>query len=267
MNYVIGGIEIRIASEGSSFLGSRLSCFVSEQGGYPSTLNLKVYERDEPSYPGPYEANLVSVHSEGDRVIIERRDFKGYFDLNSFEGEVEVSSEISFDSFLRIIYSLILPNDHGLVIHASSLVRDGKSYVFPGKSGVGKSTIAGLSPDATLLTDEISIIREIGKSTIAYGTPFHGNLGIPGENTCAPVLGLYFPVQDTENFLEELSSKSALERLLPNIVSFGQDHDLIRKIFHLAYELVTSLPCYDLHFLPEPSFWNCIHAKESTLHD
>jgi hypothetical protein len=169
----------------------------------------------------------------------------------------------SFESFLRVLYSLILPDRDGLAIHASSLAKDGKAYMFPGKSGEGKTTIVRLSPDANLLTDEISIVRGIGEEPMAYGTPFHGDLEMPGQNTSAPVAGLYFLVKDKKNYLEELSPKVALRKLLGNIVLFGQDQNLARKAFQLSYELVTSLPCYDLHFLPEPSFWGCINAQIS----
>lgn len=257
----IGNIEIRVIFEEEIHLGRRFAGFLYN-GKSSSALRLKVYNRSKPLFPGSFPANLVNIYSEDERMVIERGDFNGYLNLNTLEGEVELSSENSFESFLRITYSLILPNKDGLAIHASSLVRDGKAYVFPGKSGVGKTTIVKLSPEAILLTDEISIIRGIGEGPIAYGTPFHGDLGRPGENTSAPIAGLYFPVKDRENYLEELDPKSALEKLLPNVVFFGQDQTLMRKAFHLAYELVASVPCYDLHFLPEPSFWSCIDEQK-----
>ena len=255
----IGDIGIKVVFDGENCLGSEFDGFLSERGESSSTLRLKVHKRGKPA---PDYPNLVDVYTEDGRVIIKGRDFEGYLDLDALEGEMEIPSEESFESFLRVTFSLILPNNNGIVIHASSLARDGKAYVFPGKSGVGKTTIAKSSPDATLLTDEISIIRGIGEKPIAYGTPFHGNLEIPGENTCAPIAGLYFPVKDRENYLEKLNPRSALEKLLPNVVFFGQDQEPVRKVFYLAYELVASLPCYDLHFRPDPSFWSCIDEQE-----
>jgi hypothetical protein len=236
---------------------------LSDRKDYPLTLKLKFRKRSDPLSPGSFLSNTVNiVYSEDGRIMIERADLRGCLDLGALEGEAEISSEDSFESFLRIVYSLVLPNNDGLAIHASSLVRDGKAYVFPGKSGAGKTTIVKLSPEATLLTDEISIIRGIGERPTAYGTPFHGDLGIPGENVKAYIAGLCFPIQDRENYLERLNSRLALEKLLPNVVLFGQDRSSVQKAFHLSYELVTSLPCYDLHFLPEPSFWRCIDAEE-----
>jgi hypothetical protein len=251
----IGDIEIKIIHNDGKFLRKRFAGFLSNKGGFP-TLSLEVHTCNNSlstSLPA-----LLHIHPEGEKVAIERAGFKGYINLKTLEGEVKLFSENSFESFLRILCSLILPEKDGLSIHASSLIRNGKAYVFPGESEAGKTTIVRLSPEATLLTDEISIIRGIGSIPVAYGTPFRSDLEASGDNVSAPVKGLYFPVKDNENYLYKLNNKPALARLLSNVVIFGQDHNLIQKAFYLAYDLVRSLPCYELHFLPEPSFWNCI---------
>jgi len=227
------------------------------RGGFP-TLKLEVCTFDSSlsvDFPLP---SLLHIHSEGEKVMIERAGFRGYINLKTLEGEVELFSENTFESFLRIVCSLVLLKENGFCIHASSLIRNGKAYVFPGESEAGKTTIVRLSPEAILLTDEISIIRRIKNTPIAYGTPFRSNLEICGSNVSAPAKGIYFPVKDKKNYICKLSDKSALAKLLSNVVIFGEDHNLMQKAFYLANDLVASLPCYDLHFLPEPSFWNCI---------
>jgi len=258
----IGVIEIEVVSDRRDFLMDGLACFLSESGGSGSAIKLEVHMQSRSRFPGLSSPNPAEVYSRDGRMVIKGRDFGGYLDLNGNAGEAEISSGDSFESFLRITLSLILPNRDGIAIHASSLVKDGRAYVFPGKPGAGKTTIVKLSPDATLLTDEISIIRGIGETPRAYGTPFYGDLGIPGENTSAPVAGLYFPVKDGKNYVERLDSRSALEQLLPNVILFGQDQELMRKAFYLSCELAASVPCYALHFLPDPSFWSCIDEQK-----
>jgi len=253
----IGGIEIKIVHRDGQFLIRRFASFLSNGGGFP-TLKLEVRTCDSSLSVDFSLPSLLHIHSEGEKVVIERAGFRGYINLKTLEGEVELFNENTFESFLRVVCSLILLKENGLSIHASSLIRNGKAYVFPGESEAGKTTIVRLSPEATLLTDEISIIRGIGSVQIAYGTPFRSDLEICGDNVSAPVKGLYFPVKDKENYICKLSDKSALAKLLSNVVIFGQDHNLMQKAFYLAYDLVASLPCYDLHFLPEPSFWDCI---------
>ena len=259
----IGNTQIKVLGEERAWEGDRFRNFLSKEGNFPSALSLIVYKtRNKFVASQPFLNNQVDVYSKNGRVFIERWDFKGFLDRKNGKAEVKLSSKGSFESFLRVIYSLMLPERDGLAIHASSLMKDGKAYLFPGKSGTGKTTLVRLSPDVTLLTDEISVVRGIGAEPVSFGTPFHGDLGMPGENISAPISGLYFPVKDNKNYLEKLTPKRALEKLLPNIVFFGQDQKLLRKVFHLSYELVISLTCYDLHFLPDPSFWSLIDEQE-----
>jgi hypothetical protein len=72
----------------------------------------------------------------------------------------------SIDGVLRILHSLILARQGGFLVHAASVVRNGRAFVFAGISGTGKTTISRLAPpDVTLLTDEISYIRGSGLRT------------------------------------------------------------------------------------------------------
>ena len=96
------------------------------------------------------------------------------------------------DTFLRIVYSFALIEAHGLVIHAASLVRNGRAFLFCGRSGSGKTTIARLSQHATLLSDELSIVRITDHRVRCYGTPFWGDLARAGEDRAAPLVGIYF---------------------------------------------------------------------------
>src|SRR5437773_8348802 len=59
---------------------------------------------------------------------------------------------------------------------ALPIFRDGKAYIFTGRSGAGKSTVASLSPEGSVLTDEISLLRREHGMWRAYGTPFWGEL-------------------------------------------------------------------------------------------
>jgi len=262
MIYSIGDIQIEIASDGEDFLGRKFHSFLSERKDCPSALRISARRANRSPVFDSSEPAPVNVYSKNGKIVIERQDFSGSFDPEAFQASVEITAKYSLESFIRILYSLVLPCMDGLSIHSASLVRNGKAYIFPGTSGAGKTTIARSSSDVTLLSDENSIVRGIGEAPLAYGTPFHGDLEIPGKNVRFPVAGLYFPVKDSENFLERLDTKSALERLLRNVNFFGQDQTLMRKVFSLSYDLVASLPCYDLHFLPDPSFWSCIDEQQ-----
>jgi hypothetical protein len=149
----IADIEVRAILEAGNSLETKFADFLSN-GKSAFTLTLEVSKRDFPALRGPIPLKLVDVCFADRKIVIEKKgEFKGYLNLDTLKGKVEVSFDSSFESFLRILYSSILPDRDGLAIHASSLVRDGKAYLFPGKSEAGKTTIARLSPDADLLTD------------------------------------------------------------------------------------------------------------------
>src|SRR5258708_30403384 len=137
---------------------------------------------------------------------------------------------------LRIVRSLVLARQGGLLVHAASGVRTGRAFLFAGVSGAGKTTISRLAPaDAVLLTDEISYVRpetagdgqsagtSLGaadprvratSSYQAYGTPFAGELEKPGENLRAPIGALYLLAQGPENRIEPVPAADAVRHVM-----------------------------------------------------
>lgn len=208
----------------------------------------------------------VAVKRDGGpaRFSVTRHDFAGTVDLGERTADVtltnpdEVSPDVSLDSFMRILYSLALVETHGLVVHAASLVRDGRAYLFCGPSGSGKTTVARLSTDATLLSDELSIVRLAEGHAVCFGTPFRGELALGGEDRAAPLVGIYFLRHGGRHTLETLRPGQALARLLPNVLFFAREADVTAAVFRIAADLVEAMPCFDLSFRPDPGFWDVI---------
>src|SRR5256885_3293464 len=86
-----------------------------------------------------------------------------------------------------MLLSWALLPDVGFLLHAATVLRNGKAYVFFGRSGTGKSTVAALSPLGSVLTDEISLLKRIDGQWHAFGTPFWGEFRAAGTNRSAPV--------------------------------------------------------------------------------
>ena len=147
------------------------------------------------------------------------------------------------------------------MLHASSLVRYRRGYVFCARSGSGKTTVARLSPEATLLSDEISMVTVAGGRVTCHGTPFWGELGRGGENVAAPVAGLYFLRHGERHRITAIGPRRALERLLPNVLFFVRDAELVARVLAIAGDLVEAAPCFELAFTPDRGFWTVIdHA-------
>ena len=206
------------------------------------------------------DADDVSVRCDAGRWLIERGDLRAEFDPQARRGRIRQSANpYSIDSALRILHSLVLAREGGMLVHAASAVRNGKAFLFAGVSEAGKTTISRLAPpDATLLTDEISYLRRNGYGYVAYGTPFAGELAKVGENIQAPLAAIYLLHKGAENRIEPIDAAEAARALLQNVLFFAHDPELVSLVFESACELVRQVPVCRLTFFPDPRVWELI---------
>ncbi len=167
------------------------------------------------------------------------------------------------DSFMRIMLSFLLIERGGFLIHAAGLIRKGKGYLFVGKSGAGKSTVTRLSADSsTALSDDLTVGCLTKNGGEIFGTPFFGTQGVPGPNQSAPLTGIYFLCKAPSNKVLRVSRQDAVRNLLQSVMFFGQSKTAGQAVLDLAISFCDRIPCYDLHFLPDPSFWRCIDDRK-----
>ena len=207
----------------------------------------------------------VVVRREGGprRFSARRFDFAGTLDLATRTAELTVVDldDVAINSFLRILYTLALGQIGGLVLHAASLIRTDRAYVFCGPSGAGKTTAARLSSDATLLSDELSILRIVDGRVMCFGTPFRGELAMAGADRGAPVAGIYFLHHGSQHVTTPLAPRAAMPRLLRNVLWFVSEPDVTAAIFRVAATIIDGVPSFDLSFRRDPGFWGVLqHA-------
>lgn len=171
-----------------------------------------------------------------------------------------VTNEYLLDSLLRVLLSQKLLDASGFLLHACTVVRDGRAYVFTGRSGAGKSTIARHAPQGAALTDEISLIRRLGSVWHAFGTPFWGEFQAGSVNEHYPLAGIYALVQARENRLEALAPKDAVRALLPNVLFFSRQPAERAALLQVVADLASSLPVATLRFTREITFWEELAA-------
>jgi hypothetical protein len=202
----------------------------------------------------------VRVLQRSGRWSLKRGDFHAEWDAASKSGNIQqTANPYSIDSILRIVHTLVLSKQGGFLVHAASAVRKGRAFLFAGVSGAGKTTIARLAPgNVTLLTDEISYVREQDGGYSAFGTPFTGELAKVGDNICAPIAALYLLAKGPKNRIEPLAHAEAARALLANILFFAEDAELVKLVFESACEFVSRVPVYRLTFVPDASVWEMI---------
>lgn len=262
----IGGIPIQVRSESPEFL----RMLEERYSGFLNCEAHPVFEFDvELVQPRRISAeDDVVVSFDSGRWLIERGDFRAEWEPETRRGKiVQSANPYSIDSVLRIVHTLVLAREGGLLVHAASAVRNGKAFLFAGVSEAGKTTISRLAPgDVTLLTDEISYLRcdggrnggRDGNGYAAYGTPFAGELARAGENVKAPLAALYLLRKGTENTIEPVRASDAARMLLENVLFFACDPNLVGMVFDAACELVQHVPVYRLTFFPDARVWELI---------
>ncbi len=239
-----------------------LEILQNRYGGFLNPAAQPVFEFDvEIVPPGPVTAEEdLSVRFEGGRWVLERGDFHAELDPSLKCGRIrQAPSPYAIDAAFRILHSLLLARQGGLLVHAASAVRNGRAFLFAGVSGVGKTTITRLAPpDATLLTDEISYLRREGEGYMAYGTPFAGELARPGENVRAPLAAVYLLAQGPENRIDPVGAADATRAVLESVLFFAHDAALVGEVFDSVCELVRRVPVRRLTFVPDPRVWELI---------
>jgi hypothetical protein len=254
----IGGMPIQVRSESPEFLQmleGRYSGFLS-----PEAYPVFEFEVDLVAPGRITDKEDISVSFQSGRWLIERGDLRAEWEPALRRGRITQSQNpYAIDAVLRIIHSLVLAREGGLLMHAASAVRNGRAFLFAGVSEAGKTTISRLAPaDAMLLTDEISYLRREGDGYVAYGTPFAGELAKAGENVQAPLAAVYLLHKGQENTIEQVRSSDAVRLLMENVLFFAHDPELVNLVFESVCDLVRHIPVYRLTFFPDERVWELI---------
>jgi len=169
-----------------------------------------------------------------------------------------VRHEYALDSLLRMLLSWKLLPETGFLLHAATVIRNGQAYVFSGRSGAGKSTVASLSPSGSVFTDEISLLKRVDGKWRAFGTPFWGEFRADGTNCSAPLAGIFRLLQSPENRVEPLRPAELVKALLPCVLFFSSRVGDHQRLLEILATTSREVPGYNLQFQKNRSFWEVI---------
>lgn len=258
----IGAMPVLVRTSSPEFLevlGKRYGGFINPDAGPVFEFDVDVVPPSK--LPGAVDPDAdLTVLFKNNRWILERGDFHAELDPELRRGIIRLApTPYAIDAAFRVVHSLLLAGQGGMLVHASSAIKNGEAFLFAGVSGAGKTTISRLAPpEATLLTDEISYLRREGEGYVAYGTPFAGELAKPGENVRAPLAALYLLAQGPENRIDPVRPADATRAVLGSVLFFAHDPRLVGKVFDSVCELVQRVPVQRLTFVPDSRVWELI---------
>jgi hypothetical protein len=239
----IGCVPLRLQMYDAQLFGAASERYAAFTDATEHPINIALdgatLKESEPAFGYEFEGAVLQAFSSGIR----------------FDG---VKNQYALDSLLRVLLSWKLLEHQGFLLHAATVIRDGKAYVFTGRSGAGKSTVAALSPQGSVLTDEISLLRREKGIWRAYGTPFWGEFKAAGSNSSAPLAGIFRLLQAPENRVELLRPMAILRTLLPNVLFFSSEAEPTRKLLEILSRAATEIAGYNLSFRKNSTFWEVV---------
>ena len=165
--------------------------------------------------------------------------------------------QLSIENFFRLVCSLIAVGNGGFLFHAAGIVKEGKGYVFFGPSRAGKSTVARLSKEYAILSDDLVILRvEKGKVTAA-GTPFKGELMTVPMEESYPVEAMFRLVQSREDRAMRLEPAMGLVEVICSIPYFEERPDR-EPLLGLVERVLKKVPVAKLYFTKSDAFWKVV---------
>ncbi|MFA4842701.1 MAG: hypothetical protein WC658_02585 [Candidatus Omnitrophota bacterium] len=261
----LGKVPVQLASQSHSIiemLRQALKGFITT--GVSPTIKIDIILDKDIENINPYtfgNPHKTGVLKEEGNFFVRGSTYRGWFYPKSLEGSIIQGPAVAPTYlYLRFIVSIYLPLVDGFLIHSTSVARDGASYLFSGPPQSGKSTVARLSANYRILSDDFSIVRKIGAQFCCFGSPFWGHVEPGGENLKQglPIRGLYLLKQDNEVYLRRLGKGEGTLRLLQNISVISRDAETNKRIVGLADEFTGRVKVNSLHFKPDNSFWRAI---------
>jgi len=196
-----------------------------------------------PVFDKPYL--LAEINNEFSNATIFCSDFM----LELKDGTQSIFNPVHYP-FDQILLMHYLALREGAIIHSAGTVINGECFVFPGRSGAGKSTITRLCSKNNrflFLSDDRIILRKISGNIQAFGTQWPGDEGIAVNNS-SRLSGIFFIYHGNENRIEEISSQKAFEKILPVTSIPWYEKDSMSKLLHFCEELTSITPAYNLYF-------------------
>ena len=155
----------------------------------------------------------------------------------------------------QILLMNYLARHDGVIIHAAGWALNGSGWVFPGKSGAGKTTLARCLSSrkrGQLLSDDRIVIRRTGQTFRMYGTPWPGEGGY-AVNRGVELNRLVFLSKGPVNKMMALEPAATVSRLMPVLSVPWYDKEKVAALMAFCDLLIKRVPAYELTFRADSS--------------
>jgi hypothetical protein len=183
----------------------------------------------------------------------------------------EKSWDLIIDSTASVVNPMCYPVD-GLIlyyltalngdifIHGSGVSHKGHGCLFTGRSGRGKTTIAGIFRDSgsEVVHDDRLVIRQNDKGVFMYNTPVYDN----EKYSKASLSSIYIIDHGKRNVSRSLSASDAVSSIMSNCIQHHWDSGLISRLTGSIILLIDRVNVKTLKFVPDSTLVSFIEKDE-----
>lgn len=277
--YTIAGHTIQISGEGLDSLPG-FDCFLSEQTDSNPLLTIQteatVQDWDiPPVFASEYEETSYDLSVRDDVYLFRMKQPDGSCLLAEIhrEGDVFLAEVHQAGIFGKntlhyacwLFFGIAALSRQTVSIHSSAVMHQGKSILFLGESGTGKSTHTRLwlnyIPDTELLNDDSPFIQIKADGRVwAYGSPWSGKTPCY-KNKQTPVAAFVRLSQAPYNRIRRLKGVEAIGALLPSCpFTFAYDNRLSEFIYAILSHTLQQAPVYHLECLPDANAAQLVYS-------
>ena len=175
-------------------------------------------------------------------------------DEEGFRRRVFTDPFLERNAILQAFWERLLDWDT-ILLHGSTVVVDGKAYLFTARSGTGKSTHTRLWREvfgsrAVMLNDDRAFLRLEEAQVLAFGSPWSGKHGLDA-NIAAPLQGICLLERGEENCITPAEPGSALPMLIHQM-SLPRDPAARAKYAPLAERIAAQVPLWQMRCNKSP---------------
>ncbi len=209
---------------------------------------------------------LRIVHEQG-LIRLVTYGMAAWLDVKAGGGAASFSTgewdprERAFENLCRVAVAWIAVERGGFLIHGASIVRNGKAYIFFGRSASGKSTLASMNTEGTVISDDLSLVLPSSDGMVVAGTPFRGTWrGGPPVKGTFPLAAMFLLKQDTRTWVEQPTKIEAHAEFIANLPFVNDALHAHPGLMRHLDQRTGRVPLKVLRFRPHPEFWEVVDA-------
>lgn len=199
-----------------------------------------------------YLFKIFAVEGQLAATMVSSCDFR--HNVVGIASEERKISVFGLNNMLMIAFAFSSAYRGTLMMHSSVVLKDGRGYMFLGKSGTGKSTHSSLwlkyIDKTTLLNDDNPVVRLVGGDAYVYGTPWSGKTPCY-KNLSGKVGAIVMLEQKPYNKIVRQSVVGAFSAMMSSCSLMVWDKASYNNLLNTISKLISLAPMYHLQCLPD----------------